>query len=297
MTGRRCSDMAGKRDIDMLRFYGGDIRKRTEDGKLLIMSSLKNFRDQKDLLWGDKDAYRTLNALLFDGYENEKERIFQEKRQLNPVFIELIEETLSIYTGVFAVMCQNKEESSAVSRVKRVDRKASLNAYMKGYTESFVSCTKKNYMEEFANKNNVILLEIEAPGNSPYADYQQVVTEEEYSNYAEQEVLFPPFLSLNIEETELTKWERHIKDMHGHSPVGKYLLKMGGFPDYRKTITASKEELLDKIISTRNVAALSLKNMNAGMWENDYQEYVDWKDNLHNYLKLVYSDMWYGEKE
>ena len=85
--------------------------------------------------------------------------------------------------------------------------------------------------------------------------------------------------------------------MHGHSPVGKYLLKMGGFPDYRKTITASKEELLDKIISTRNVAALSLKNMNAGMWENDYQEYVDWKDNLHNYLKLVYSDMWYGEKE
>ena len=45
------------------------------------------------------------------------------------------------------------------------------------------------------------------------------------------------------------------------------------------------------------MAALSLKNMNDGMWENDYQEYVDWKDNLHNYLKLVYSDMWYGEKE
>lgn len=288
--------MADKRNIDMLRFYGGDIRKRTEDGKFLIMNSLKNPRDQKDLLWGDENAYRTLNALLFDGYENEKERIFQEKRQLNPVFIELLEETLAIYVGVFAVMCQNREEQVG-SRVKRVDRKASLNAYMRGYTESFVSCTKKDYMEEFANKNNVILLEIEALENSPYVDYQQVVTGDEYSNYVEQEVLFPPFLSLSVEETELTKHERYIKDMHGHPPVGKYLLKMGEFPDYRKTITVSREELLDRIVSTKDMAALSLKNMNDGMWENDYQEYVDWKDNLHNYLKLVYSDMWYGEKE
>ena len=47
--------MADKRDIDMLRFYGGDIRKRTEDGKFLIMNSLKNPRDQKDLLWGDEN--------------------------------------------------------------------------------------------------------------------------------------------------------------------------------------------------------------------------------------------------
>lgn len=39
-------------------------------------------------------------------------------------------------------MCQNREEQVG-SRVKRVDRKASLNAYMRGYTESFVSCTKK----------------------------------------------------------------------------------------------------------------------------------------------------------
>ena len=288
--------MADKRNIDMLRFYGGDIRKRPEDGKFLIMNSLKNPRDQKDLLWGDENAYRTLNALLFDGYENEKERIFQEKRQLNPVFIELLEETLAIYVGVFAVMCQNREEQVG-SRVKRVDRKASLNAYMRGYTESFVSCTKKDYMEEFANKNNVILLEIEALENSPYVDYQQVVTGDEYSNYVEQEVLFPPFLSLSVEETKLTKRERYIKDMHGHPPVGKYLLKMGEFPDYRKTITVSREELLDRIVSTKDMAALSLKNMNDGMWENDYQEYVDWKDNLHNYLKLVYSDMWYGEKE
>lgn len=37
-----------------------------------------------------------------------------------------------------------------------------------------------------------------------------------------------------------------------------------------------------------------LENMNSGNWDVDYQEYVEWKDNLHNYLKFIYSDMWYG---
>ena len=128
-------------------------------------------------------------------------------------------------------------------------------------------------------------------------DFQQIVTKEEYSHYDEQEVLFPPFLPLSIEKMSLTEQETHIKDMFGNPPVGKYLLKMGAFPDYRKIITSSKEELLGKILSTKGVAATCLRNMNAGLWDYDYQEYVNWKEDLHNYLKLVYSDLWYGEEE
>ena len=67
--------------------------------------------------------------MLFEGIENEKERIYKEKRKLNPVFIELIENTLDIYRGIFAVMCRKKENQLSVSKVKRVDRKASLMAY------------------------------------------------------------------------------------------------------------------------------------------------------------------------
>lgn len=69
--------------------------------------------------------------MLFEGIENEKERIYKEKRKLNPVFIELIENTLDIYRGIFAVMCRKKENQLSVSKVKRVDRKASLMAYLK----------------------------------------------------------------------------------------------------------------------------------------------------------------------
>lgn len=160
--------MEKRKDIDMLRFYGGDIHQKNKEGEYVITNNLVNPKNKEDVLWGDRDAYRTLNALLFDGIENEKERIYKEKRKLNPVFIELIENTLEIYRGIFAVMCRKKGNQLSVSKVKRVDRKASLMAYLKGHTESFVSCTNGEYDDEFASKNNIILLEIESLENTPY---------------------------------------------------------------------------------------------------------------------------------
>ena len=145
--------MEKRKDIDMLRFYGGDIHQKNKEGEYVITNNLVNPKNKEDMLWGDRDAYRTLNALLFEGIENEKERIYKEKRKLNPVFIELIENTLEIYRGIFAVMCRKKGNQLSVSKIKRVDRKASLMAYLKGYTESFVSCTKGEYDDEFAAKN------------------------------------------------------------------------------------------------------------------------------------------------
>lgn len=96
--------MEKRKDIDMLRFYGGDIHQKNKEGEYVITNNLVNPKNKEDMLWGDKDAYRTLNALLFEGIENEKERIYKEKRKLNPVFIELIENTLDIYRGNYRVI-------------------------------------------------------------------------------------------------------------------------------------------------------------------------------------------------
>lgn len=287
--------MAKRTETDLLRFYGGDIKVRTEkNGFQMLYNKEKPKATEDDCFWGDKDAYRTLNALLFDGYANEKERIFEEHKCLNSIYIRRIEDTLDIYKGIFGTMCQKKGVSLSIPVVKRVDRENSLNAYKMGHTGSFVSCAKNDYDEEFSNKHNVILLEIAVSENTPYADYQQFVTVQEYSNYDELEVLFPPFVSLEIEERDLTIADKHIKDMNGNPPVGKYLLKMGEFPDYRKMITVPGEKLLGEILSGKEEAAECLENMNSGNWDVDYQEYVEWKDNLHNYLKFIYSDMWYG---
>lgn len=281
--------MEHRAPVDMLRFYGGDIRERTDDGKVAFGKS------SKDTLWGDNEAYRTLNALLFDGYENEKERIFKEKKKLKPVFIERLDETLAIYIGVFSMMCLQKEKNISAVKVKRVDRQASLNAYQKSFTGSFVACTKGAYDTEFAEKNNVILLEVEIPKESPSVDFQQFLSGNEYSNYIEQEVLLPPFLPLEIEEKPLNLKEKKIRDMHKKPPVGKYLLRTGNFPDYRNEITASKDELYERLMRDKEEAAACLQSMNEGNWEDEYQNYIKWKEDLHNYLKLVYSDLWYGE--
>ena len=42
--------MEHRAPVDMLRFYGGDIRERTDDGKVAFGKS------SKDTLWGDNEA-------------------------------------------------------------------------------------------------------------------------------------------------------------------------------------------------------------------------------------------------
>ena len=282
--------MKNRNSVDMLRFYGGDIRERTEKGTVCFGKAAQ------DPLWGDQYAYRTLNALLFEGYENEKERIFQEKQKLNPAFIERLEETLEIYTGVFSMMCMQREKNMSSVIVRRVDRQASLNAYRKGYTGSFVACTKGMYDEEFAQKNQVILLEVEISERIPAVDLQQFLSADEYSHYDEQEVLLPPFLPLQIEERQLSFLEKkRIRDMHKNSPVGKYLLRMEKFPDYRKEVPFTLSELREQLICNKEKAAACLYAMNEGKWEVDYRDYTKWKENLHIYLKLLFSELWYGE--
>lgn len=59
--------MEKRKDIDMLRFYGGDIHQKNKEGEYVITNNLVNPKNKEDMLWGDKDAYRTLNALLFEG--------------------------------------------------------------------------------------------------------------------------------------------------------------------------------------------------------------------------------------
>lgn len=191
--------MEKRKDIDMLRFYGGDIHQKNKEGEYVITNNLVNPKNKEDVLWGDRDAYRTLNALLFDGIENEKERIYKEKRKLNPVFIELIENTLEIYRGIFAVMCRKKGNQLSVSKVKRVDRKASLMAYLKGHTESFVSCTNgewviaKRFIQYLCYRKNVFFSKVEL--STSYKGYKHIKSGELYvledleEHNSEEEVL------------------------------------------------------------------------------------------------------------
>lgn len=98
----------------------------------------------------------------------------------------------------------------------------------------------------------------------------------------------------NITDLALTKGEKKmIKDMHNNPPVGKYLIQPGSFPDYREIIKSSKEELYQRILQGKEEASLCLERMNAGDWCSDYRSYENWKKDFQDYLKLLYSDLWY----
>ena len=107
--------MAKRTETDLLRFYGGDIKVRTEkNGFQMLYSKERPNATEDDWFWGDKDAYRTLNALLFDGYANEKERIFEEHKCLNPCILNELKTQL-IFTKEFFGRCVRKKESHYLS--------------------------------------------------------------------------------------------------------------------------------------------------------------------------------------
>lgn len=223
--------------------------------------------------------------MLFDGYENEKERIFKEGNKLNPVFVRRLKDTIKIYTGIFKLMCMEKQKKVSSFRARRVDRKNSLNAYEKGCTQSFVSCSKGGYGTQFANKNQVILLEVEVSGESPYIDFQQKLTEDEYIYYNEQEILFPPFLPLKIEELALTKGEKKmIKDMHNNPPVGKYLIQK---KDY-KLLLSNLSRLIPSDFYGNRVSTKPECLFKS--WKKQYQKY---NQNSNDALKKYHTSLEY----
>lgn len=276
------------RRIDALRLYGGDTRERCSDGSIGIKS-----RDHP--LYRDEEAYRTLNALLFEGIENEQERICKESHILNPEFIRRIDETVQICTDIFTLM---KEESACFDGnivAKRVERASSVAYYEKGFTQSFVSCSKCGYDEDFSKKSGIVLLEIELTPKVPFIDYEKVLKREEYKNLEEREILLPPFLNIEMKKIPFTASEtRRVKDLHGNPPIGKYQIKTLGLPDYCGSVSDSENVLWQQITTEKELAACLLENMDKKDENQDYTKYIEWKENLHKYLKIRLSKIWYG---
>lgn len=163
---------------------------------------------------------------------------------------------------------------------------------------SFVSTSKKSYDTEFAEKDGIVLLEIQLNNHIPYLDLEKVLGDE-YKNYWEREVLLSPFLSIDIEKIELEYEERKIKDMNGKIPVGKYRIVPKELVDFSKSniLKDSKEEIREKIIQGKDIAIQAIETMNKGEWDDDFISYKEWKKNFQNYLHQMLSDMWYRREE
>ncbi len=277
-----------KAALDALRLYEGDIRIRDEAGNLLSRQSSDDF-------YKNKDAYRTLNALLFAGIYNEYSRIEREGKKLKAVFLEQIEETIRLYCRIFGLMCRNTGGEGRDGVIaKRVERESSLALLKEGRTVSFFSASKAGYQEDFAEKDGIILLEVHIPPEVPYLDFEKVLGSE-YQSIEEREILLPPFVSVAVREEALQPAEqRRIRDIRKKPPKGKYRMNAVKFPDFTEEpdgyCRAGRME--KSILAERETAVNAINAMNQRRWDQDFSAYCLWKENLQTYLRYRFLELY-----
>lgn len=271
-------------EIDAIRFYEGDTRSRDINGNLNNMKSTDEF-------WGDQKAYRTLNALLFPGLDNEKERIKEEGNKLNPKIVDNIEISIGIYCNIYAAMLKSALKNESVI-TKRVERLQSINNLKEGETVSYTSTSKVEYVGEFADKNGNVFLEFHIPKNFPYIDLEKVL-KEEYEHKDEKEVLLPPFTTIAINDGTLLHFEKRIKDINREEPKAKYIINVLA-DEVTNIQNNSDKEVLRQIVLDKEkcrMASNVILCMNKGEWDIDFSDYIDWKNCLQQYIKLLFIEM------
>lgn len=284
------------REIDAIRFYQGDIRKRAENGQILENEKIEGF-------YGIPSAYRTMNCLIFRGIENEEERIKEGNGKLVPELFLEIEKVIEVYCDIYHAMCKSVSglESTNKHRVYRTERGISVEELKKGCTVSFTSTSKVNKPEKFlCKKVDLTLLYFEFPLNVPHLDFQEVLGKD-YLFAQQEEVLLPPFLEIELEELELTKEEKQYRDANGRMPHAKYLVLIKGIQkrnfefesEERKTLTLERNqksvEILKKLINNEKLTEAEKKEY--CLWKEDFRAIIWNKFQIINqqYLKEVES--------
>lgn len=272
-------EMFTTKEIDAVRFYQGDIRLRMEDGQLSDKEMNKGF-------FGIQHAYRTMNCLMYDGIDNEKERIREKNNCLNSELFRKVDKIIEVFCDIYRAMCKNVTNNTKTQNmlVYRTERGVSIRELKKGHTISFTSASKENKPEEFLLKKiDLALLEIVFDAKLPHLDFEEVFGKDYY--YREQrEVLLPPFLKIELKELELTKDEQQYKDANGHSPCAKYLVwvrneqstYMGQVICQENLLTVERNEksakILEKIIRKEHLTDKEIEKYSR--WKNDVRTII-----------------------
>lgn len=277
--------MLTEREKDSIRFYQGDIRKRTEDG------TLSNGVTEAGL-YGIPGAYKTINCLMFDGIDNEKERIAEGDTALNPqIFLE-IESVVDVFCDIFRAMCKCRSNTQR-QIVYRTDRGISVQEMKKlGQTISFTSTSKeRNPKEYFRKKKSLTLLEFIVPADTPYIDFESVLGDEYY--YADQrEILLPPFLELVLYEGKLTVEETTYRDADGQEPQGKYIIVLGDLRLHTKKRASQNDvSALNNLTRKKKKMAEFLSQLNAKeeLSQQEIREYCAWK---REFREIIMERFW-----
>jgi hypothetical protein len=134
------------------------------------------------------------------------------------------------------------------------------------FNESFLSATlnEKKQVNLFQEKEDLTFFEFKVDQSIEYLDINEVLGE--MSKYPdEREILFPPFMNLELKRMELTPDERIMRGIRNKPPYGKYLVV---FKDSKISPTVLTEKIRDELTELRKMILdpSSIENAKA-VWE------------------------------
>lgn len=276
-------------ELNSLRYYKGAVNQIV----------LPEDKAQMKGFYSISNAYEVLNMLLYPGKDNEQIRILNEKRQIPDEMLDHMSEVLKVYENLATVIYKytySRHEQVAVN-AQRFDREVALNDLKQGQNSGFLSASLAPDLPYFHEKAGLILEEIVAPATVEYLDVNEVLGCQ--SDLAEErEILFPPFLKLKLEQTELSDLEKNYQDCDGKPPAGKYLVRILGSEiepihisncaDSEEKLEALKVRILNDA-ETRNAKDVWIA-MRTGKQLEPKQEamYLNWKKAVQTYVRLVF---------
>lgn len=262
------------KEIEAIRFYQGDIRRRDKNGRILT--------EKKEGFYGTACAYRTMNCLMYDGIENEKARIKEGNGKLvSTLFLEM-EKIIAVYCDIYSAMCKSafRLEEAAKKLVYRTERRISAEELKKGYTLSFTSTSKKDSPDRFLlKKSDLVLLNIVFSSKIPHLDFQEILGSE-YLFEQQAEILLPPFLEIELEELELIGADKEYRDINGRPPYAKYLVQVKGIRSSNPESESKERGVLTRGRNQKSMEILGKLLEKEDLTEEEEREYCLWKKDV-----------------
>ena len=164
----------------------------------------------------DPEAYRTINAMMFPGIDNEMERIFDNGSKLNADAIYQAEELLERSVALYSVMYKYGQRMPGDKVGYRVDRASAAKlAAEEGKTISNFSTSITGYKR--FSKADIALEKIHIKQGTPCADFKEILGSDGYYLSDEAEVLVAPMCPIEVlEEREpISQEELKIRNTRG----------------------------------------------------------------------------------
>ena len=296
--GRKKADNGTYRDI----FSAKEIRSLLyyqNAGKNIVLSDNEKHLEK---FYAIENAYEVINMLMFDDIGSEQVRLSAEGRWMDPDILNNMNELLDVYCNLYSAICKYTYliKKRAVYTYRDDRRYTYLHMKTHKFNESFLSATlnEKKQMNLFQEKEDLTFFEFKVDQSIEYLDINEVLGE--MSKYPdEREILFPPFMNLELKRMELTPDEKTMRGIRNKSPYGKYLVV---FKDSKISPTVLTEKIRDELTELRKMILdpSSIEDAKA-VWEqvrgNNYnvknidniKYYLEWKKNLQLYIRKCYS--------